>query len=470
MNLIKLARRNMWRNKRRTIITSASIFVAVFIALLMRSFQLGAYGSMVSETIGKISGYLQVQNVDYFYEPNLDNSMEYSSALINTIQNSEGVSAAVPRIEAGGLASFGNKSKSVVITGIDPEAESAMSNPEKMLVNYRLSEKAIEALANEIPFTDKQSERAMLLKGSVYNKLDFIAVDLSFDGVEFDKYRSLFEKYCRVESKYLTPDDDGVLLADNLAIFLDIEIGDTLVLLGQGYHGVSAADLFPVRGFVKSPSPQLNNKLIYMTNSAAQSFFGMEGRVTYIAVNLNEKDDMLEIQSGIAAMLVGDDTYTVKNWQELNPSIYTAIKGDDQGGQVVLFILYFVIFFGILGTVMMMVGERKREFGILNAIGMKKSKLKKSIIYEMIVIGILGVIAGIALSLPIILYFSANPIELTGVAGKTFQELGFAPILPAQGVGSYFFNQIMVVLVMVLVACYIPLRKIRKMKIVDSLH
>ena len=88
---------------------------------------------------------------------------------------------------------------------------------------------------------------------------------------------------------FLTNDDDGVLVSDRLASYLNLVIGDTVILMGQGYHGASAAGIFPVRGIIKMPSPEIDNKLIIMTIPTAQKFFDAEGKITSLSVNLTSK-------------------------------------------------------------------------------------------------------------------------------------------------------------------------------------
>ncbi|MBN2862474.1 MAG: hypothetical protein JXN62_04885, partial [Bacteroidales bacterium] len=127
MNDFKMAWRNLWRNKRRTLITAASVFFAVFFALLMRSIQLGSYDRMFRNVIESYSGYLQVQQKDYFDEPVLDNSFEADQEIFGVIESDPNVKAIVPRLESFALAAAGSRTQGVMVMGIDPEGEDEVS-------------------------------------------------------------------------------------------------------------------------------------------------------------------------------------------------------------------------------------------------------------------------------------------------------------------------------------------------------
>ncbi len=74
MLYLNLAWRNIWRNKRRTIITMLSIIVAVFLASVMRSMQEGQYTDMIENTVGTFTGYIQVHATAYWDDKTLDNT------------------------------------------------------------------------------------------------------------------------------------------------------------------------------------------------------------------------------------------------------------------------------------------------------------------------------------------------------------------------------------------------------------
>jgi ABC-type lipoprotein release transport system permease subunit len=260
-------------------------------------------------------------------------------------------------------------------------------------------------------------------------------------------------------------------VSDRLASYLKVAIGDSVILMGQGYHGVSATGIFPVRGIIKMPSPEIDNKLIIMTIPAAQKFFDAEGKITALVVNLTDKSNRtIKTAKARINKLLSDKNTAAKTWYELNPVLYQQIQGDSQSGQAMLGVLYFIIFFGIFGTVLMMVSERKREFGVLVAIGMQKKKLKRIVTIEMILLGAIGLVSGLLASVPLILYFYYYPIVLKGDMANMMEDYGFDAVMPTAWFGPYFYWQVVIVAFMVILATLYPLRKIGKLKEIEALR
>jgi putative ABC transport system permease protein len=468
---LKMAWRNLWRNKRRTIITSASVFFAVFFAVIMRSYQLGSYDRMILNFIESYSGYLQVQHVKYQDNPSIDYSFDYNDSLAVAISKINRVVSVSPHIESFALASSGLQTKGVAILAIDPEKERRFSNPENKLVKYRITDESISRLklSGNIPVVllDKVKEKL----GSSYSSKERIELDLGFSTNEINLYLPEILKSSEVSNGFLTNRDEGVLISDRLASYMKVTIGDTVILMGQGYHGASAAGLFPVRGIIKMPSPEIDNKLIIMTINAAQKFFDEEGKITSLSVNLTSKSNriMSDVQEKINLLLTDKNTLA-KTWEELNPVLVQQIQGDSQTGVATLGMLYFIIFFGIFGTVLMMIAERTREFGVLIAIGMQRRQLKRIVAIEMVLLGIQGLIGGLLASTPVILYFYYYPIVLKGDLGKMMEDYGWDAVMPTAWFGPYFYWQGLIVCIMVLLATVYPLRKIGKLREIEALR
>jgi ABC-type lipoprotein release transport system permease subunit len=466
----KIAWRNLWRNKRRTIITSASVFFAVFFAVIMRSYQLGSYDRMILNFIESYSGYLQVQHIKYQDNPSVDYSFDYNDSLSIKISGIKNVVSNAPHIESFALASNGTQTKGVAVLAIDPEKEKEFSKPENKLVKYKITSKTISTLKESAIIPARVIEKVEMNAGNSYSSRARLELELDLSKNENELYIPEILKLSEVSNGFLTDNDKGVLVSVRLADYLKVEIGDTIILMGQGYHGSSAAGIFPVRGIIKMPSPDIDNKLIIMAIPTAQQFFDAEGKITSLSVNLTAKTRRVMSQAQRNINLILTDKNTVaKTWEDLNPVLVQQIQGDSQTGIATLAMLYFIIFFGIFGTVLMMIAERTREFGVLVAVGMQKLRLKRIITVEMLLLGALGLITGLLASAPI-MYFYYFPIILKGDLGKMMEDYGWDAVMPTAWFGPYFYWQAVVVALMVLVATLYPLRKIGKLKVIDALR
>jgi ABC-type lipoprotein release transport system permease subunit len=307
--------------------------------------------------------------------------------------------------------------------------------------------------------------------GSSYSSRARFELELGLSASDNKLYISEILNSSEVSNEFLINEDEGVLVSDRLASYLKVTIGDTVILMSQGYHGASAAGIFPVRGIIKMPSPDIDNKLIIMTIPAAQKFFDSEGKISSLSVNLTGKSHrkMRAVQNEIN-LLLADKNTVAKTWEELNPVLVQQIQGDSQSGMAMLGLLYFIIFFGIFGTVLMMIAERTREFGVLIAIGLQKKRLKRIVTIEMILLGTQGLISGLLASTPFILYFYYFPIVLKGDLAKMMEDYGWDAVMPTAWFGPYFYWQPIIVGLMVFMATLYPLRKIGKLKEIEALR
>lgn len=467
----KIAWRNLWRNKRRTLITSASVFFAVFFAVIMRSYQLGSYDRMVLNFIESYSGYLQIQDIKYQDNPSVDYSFDYSDSLADAVSGIENVVSVAPHLESVVLASSGTQTKGAAVLAIEPEKEKRFSNPENKLVKYRITAESVNILksSSRVPVTIINEVEKKL--GNSYSSVARLELELGLSEKDNELYIPEILKSCGVTNGFLANDDEGIVVSSRLAAYLKVTIGDTVILMGQGYHGSSAAGIFPVRGIIKMPISDIDNKLIIMTIPAAQRLFDAQGKITSLSINLTSRTTriMSKAQKEITLLLPYKNS-VVKTWEDLNPVLVQQIEGDSQTGVASLAMLYFIIFFGIFGTVLMMISERTREFGVLIAIGMQKKRLKRIITIEMIFLGVQGLIAGLIASSPVIIYFYYFPILLKGDLGKMMEDYGWDAVMPAAWFGPYFYRQAVIVAFMVFFATLYPLRKISKLKEIEALR
>ncbi|MBS4035121.1 MAG: ABC transporter permease [Ignavibacterium sp.] len=406
-----LAWRNLWRNKRRTLIAASSVFFAVVLALLMRSMQTGYYDYMIDSSVRTYTGHIQIQGKDYWEKRSFEESMTLDDEMITKVNQIDGVEMSVKRLETFSLISYGMVTRVVQVVGINPEEE--------------------------------------------------------------DKLTSLKSRI--VKGEYLSNDSPGIILAEGLADLLNADIGDSILIYGQGLYGITAAELIPVQAIVRFSLPAQNKAYAYLSLSYAQWVYSATDRITSLSIMLDNRKKINSIQSEIKTLFEttnenSGDVYDIMTWEELSPELVQYIQVDNAQGIIMLGILYIVIAFGIFGTIMMMTAERVKEFGILISVGMKKWKLYLVTTLETIFISFIGVVAGALVSLPLVIYFVNHPIPLTGEMADTMLAWGFEPILPFALYPGMFFAQIWTVLAIAMVSGLYPINFIRKIKPVEAMR
>ena len=402
----ELAWRNLWRNKKRTLIAAASVFFAVLLALIMRSMQQGTYNYMINSSVSLSTGYLQIHAKGFWDKRSLDKSMVLSKDKLDEIKNIPHITNVLPRLDSYTLISYGRSTKVTPVYGIDPQKENSMT---------KLKDK--------------------LIKGS-----------------------------------YLSDSSKGMIISQGLADILKVSTGDSVVLYGQGYQGVTAAAQVPILGIVKIPIPDLNKASVYISLNYAQWLFSADNRITSISIMIDKQANLESVTNNVKKIYADNDKYEVMKWSELLPELVQSIQVDNAGGIIMLGILYIVIGFGVFGTIMMMTAERAKEFGILISVGMKKWKLVFVTTIETLFISFIGVIIGAIISFPILLYMYYNPIHLSGDIAKAYLAFGLEPIMPFAINAGMFIAQIWTVLAITLLSALYPYFFVRKLVPIEAIR
>ena len=393
--LLTLAWRNLWRNKRRSIITISSVLFAVLCAVLFYAMEKGTYERMIDTMVRYSYGYVQIQDVLFEDEPSMDNALLFDENVESVLNDlSDRIELYVPRIQNFALVATDQHTRGVMIMGIDPERETRLNN-----------------LTDEI-----------------------------------------------VKGEFLSQNDEDIVIAEGLANILNVSVGDTLTLLGQGFQGATAAGRFHIKGVVNLRLPEMSRNTIYLSLPTAQWFYMAEDRLTALIIMPNNPMHSAQIAEEINRKL-DPEWYRALTWEELLADFLLLMKFDIAGTFVMLMILYIVISFGLYGTILTMMIERQREFGMLISLGMKRGKLAAICFIESVLIAVSGVIIGIAVTLPIVWYFNVNPITFSGDIAETFMDMGFEPIMPLSMDPWVFISQALIVLTISFLIGLYPIRK-----------
>ncbi len=398
--LLKLAWRNIWRNKRRSLITLAAVVFAAVMAIAMRGIQLGTYALNIKSVVELFSGYLQIQEKGYLDNPTLTTSFIINKNLKDALNNTKGVIGYAPRIYADGLISFKDNSRGAAIFGIEP-------NKEKQVTT----------------FTENINS-----------------------------------------GKFFTSDSSNeIVVGAQLLKNLDAKIGDEIVILAQGYDGALGNQKYKIVGTVKLGVQELESALVFMGLKSAQSLLAMGHRVNVVAIKANNLNNIKEIKSSLTNKIKNPEL-KVLSWEKVNPELEQSIQLDNISGIFFLGILIVIVAFGILNTVLMSVIERFREFGVVLAIGMPQVNLTYLVYLETIIITIIGLLIGNILGSIVNYYLIIHPIMFGGELKKLYEIYHFLPQLKSTLMPSIFIKVSFTILVISLLSCLYPAYKVYKLE------
>lgn len=353
----------------------------------------GVWEKMIDNTLRTQTGHIQIHLKGFWDEKVIDNFMTVEAATFARLADIENIANMSPRVETFAMASFGTVSKGVAVVGISPSAETGKSN-----LPVRL-----------------------------------------------------------VAGGYLSETDDGILLGSGLSRYLKVTVGDTLALTGQGYHGSSAAGLFPVRGVLDLVITEPDNGMAYISLPSAQRFIDMPDGYSGILIALKNSDRLDETLPEVRKA-VATPEFDVLSWHFTMSRLLQTAESDKAFSQIMMYILYLIAGFGILGTVIMMTNERRREFAVMISLGMPRRRLAAVVSAEILAMTLLGVISALLVTVPLAHLGAAHPIEMSGEMAKMYTDMGMEPILPMSTRLIFFIQQILVIVVLTALTMIYPIK------------
>ena len=398
--LLKLAWRNIWRNKRRSILTLAAVTFAVLMAIGMRGIQLGTYALNIKTAVELFSGYLQVQTKGYNETPKLSLCFREDKNIKSAIESTKGIQSYSSRVYADGLISFKDNSRGVAIFGIQP---------------------------------DKEKE-----------------VTTFVENIDTGKF-------------FTSDSSDEIVVGSQLLKNLNAKIGDEVVLLAQGFDGSLGNQKFKIVGTVRLGVQEMEATVVFMGLKSAQSLLALGNKVNVIAIKANDLNNLNEIKNNLSTKLLNKNL-AVLSWNKVNPELQQAIQLDNVSGILFLGILIVIVAFGILNTVLMSVTERFREFGVVLSIGMPQKKLTYLVYIETMFIALIGLLFGNLLGYFVNYYLILHPIVFGGELKKLYELYHFLPELRSSLQISIFVYVSFSIIGISILSCLYPAYRVFKLE------
>lgn len=369
MLLLKIALRNIFRQRRRSILTGLSMTGGYILCCLSFSLVEGSYGNVIRIFTEDHTGHIQIHKDDYLRRPNVHKSISRLDEVEAALAAEPAVDSFAPRIFSPALAYAHDNNAPVQVVGVDPVREARTT---------RLEDKVVKG---EYP-------------GNRPNANGYFPA----------------------------------MIGRGVADLLEAETGDELILISQGADGSIANDIFIIEAIVGTRD-SWDRQHVYLPLVAARQFLSMGNEVHEYALLLNDIDKARTVATRLQETL---NFLTVSPWQEVEETFYKTMRSDKKGNQFTLGIVVFIVFIGVLNTVLMSVLERTREFGVLKAIGSRPILISQMILLETTMLALLSIAVGFLVSLPIITWFTYvgfaldQPVDIGGLQFGFLQgELSF---------------------------------------------
>ena len=392
--VMRLAWRNLWRQPKRTLLTTGAMVFSNVLLIFMISLQFGMYGLMIENGLKIFTGHLQIQAPGYIDEPKMRLTVADAMSLSSAVREEDGLEAAA-RGSTFALLSSEQRTYGVAILGVEPAYEPTVSS--------------LPGLVKEGRYLDG-------------------------------------------------PDATEIVIGRTLARNLKVALGDELTLLGSGVDGSFAAAVLRIVGIFDSGVTSIDRSFAIMPLATFQDVFFMRDSAHMIVVTAPTLADVPAAVQTVEALVPPDAGLAVHDWDALEPGLKQTIQADISSAVFTYFILVILVAFSVLNTQTMSVLERTREFGIIMALGLRPGRLGRLVLLESAFMGAMGAVAGIVLGGLITLYFSINGLTYPGLEEMAAQFNLPARMYPAVTVPSLVLGPLVVFLFTLVATIYPALR------------
>ena len=407
MNLyLRLAWRNIWRHRRRTVIIVLAMGLSLGMMMFYDGLMDGFNDAIAGNAVRVLGGNVQVHAEGY--REKVDSNpllpLDDDSAIVKAALAQPDVIAATRRIQTGGLISNREGAFSMTIVGIDPEAEAPVS-----------------LIAEHI-----------------------------------------------ADGRYLEPtDEDAVLIGKGLAEALALNVGDRVTMVGSDIHKQNRQRTMTIIGIYDIGIPTMEKATSYISLTEAQNLFNLRGQSTEVQITLKRVGLESAVIAALAPALPG---YEVESWANNYPELGNAVGRKNIVMDIFSVIIIMIAGIGILNLLLMAIYERTREIGLLGAMGLKPRQIATTFILEGTLIGVVGVIAGIAIGLMANLSLMQVGMDYSQFAGVTeYMALISGKVYPTLGT-SKLFGRATTILIIAALAALIPAMIASRREPSDALH
>ena len=407
---LKLGWRNLWRNRRRTIIELVTIGGSVTLGVFWNNLAVGTYDRMIDDGVKMGSGHIGIYHEKYLEERKTMQLVD-AKDLVPELEAIDGVNGVYPRLSVPALARSSRESRAAGIMGLDFDRERA--------INPLLADKRI--IEGKIPGADNKR---------------------------------------------------GALVGKRLADELGLKVGNKFVVMMQDADGTIESGLLRVSGILQSNIREIDAATVIVARDYIGGLIGHKSGAHVVAIMCRSHKDIGTVLPKVAEVTDGIPGIRPYKWNKAMPELASTIQMDHGGLKVMVILLYLIVGIGTINTLLMSVLERTREFGVIRAIGLSRRNIRFMVLTEGFVLGCTGAGIGVALGSTLSWYTTTHGIDMTrfmggeqGVGGTLFDPIMYS----GWDISGMVYLGTGMIIIAILASLY-PARNVMKIRPSDAMR
>lgn len=395
MNLIKIAWRNIWRNKLRSLAIIFSVILGLVAAIFSSALVIGMMDGRFQNFIENEISHIQIHHPDFIGQNEVYQTTGVNKSILSDILQVPDVKAATIRTKTHSMIASATTTRGIQLWGISPEQEEKTTNLTENLI----------------------------------------------------------------EGKYLTAaDKNQIIIGKMISNKLKVSVGSKVVLTFQDIENDIVSAAFVVKGIFETYSNRYDENNAFVPINSLNEYLKLGEEFHELALvshHIDHLDALIPLLQEILPEL------TIRKWNEISPELDYWIEVGGIFSYIFVIVILIALAFGLLNTMLMAVFERTREIGMLMAIGMNKKKVFGLIVFETIILSLIGTIIGMLLGYWLVISTSRKGIDLSALS-DVMKEIGFdSMIYPQMDITFYWVLPFFVVSTALLAAIYPAVKALR---------
>ena len=397
ITILKIAWRNIWRNRLRSSVVIISIILGIWSGLFISALTIGMNKQRIKNIISTSLSHVQIHNKNFLANLNIRDTIRSPEVDIEICKSNKIIKACTGRQIVAGMIANAKGNYGIQLNGIDPQEEKQVT--------------------------------------AIFTKIE--------EGNYFTRLKR-----------------NPIVIGKALAEKMKAKLNSKVVVTLQNINGDLVNGAFRVEGIFNAENSNFELSTAFVKREDLAKITGLSVNTLHeIAILGNDIKDAPWIKK---ELVKADKINTIETWAEISPDLSYAQAMMSKFLYIFMMVVLLALSFGIINSMLMAVLERKKEIGMLMAIGMKKGKIFSMISYETLFLSIIAAPIGLLLSYITIEYFSKHGIDLS-IFSSGLASFGMGSVIYTYLPTNTYFEITLLTIIIAFISSLFPARRALKL-------